>query len=197
MRHTATILLIIFSSTGFAQSKTVAPSPTDFDSKQAISSFSQIYLGKSDLETKVKNHLTNTIENLRNDKISLELDTAIESLAGWHFTYHQNYDGIEIFNSQIKVNTNKNGTITSVFDYSFNSSLIEKNDFPSDLKLLSQLSNNQIFKSSKLIYLFNGGRLIPAAAATYIEDDEFPFEIAIDINSNIVYRKDLNLLGKV
>ena len=117
MRKLIAILSYIFiSALGLAQSKVETPAPSDFDYKNANSSYIHVYLGFDDLEYKVANYMGKTNANLTDKKTTLVLDTAIESLTGWHFTYHQNYDGKEIYNSQIKVNTDNNWTITSVFD---------------------------------------------------------------------------------
>ena len=88
---------------GLAQSKVETPAPSYFDYKKANSSYIHIYLGFDDLENKVANYIEKTNANLTDNKTTLVLDTAIESLTGWHFTYHQNYDDKEIYNSQIKV----------------------------------------------------------------------------------------------
>ena len=194
MRKLIAIISYIFISLlGFAQSKVETPAPSDFDYKKTNSSYIHVYLGFDDLENKVANHMKKTNTNLTDNKTTLVLDTAIESLTGWHFTYHQNYDGKEIYNSQIKVNTDNDGTITSVFDYSFSSDLITSNAFPNTYIINSQLNNYQILNESQLIYLFNNEKLTPAALIFHLEDEDYPFALAIDNTGTIIYEKDLSL----
>ena len=194
MRKLIAILSYIFiSALGLAQSKVETPAPSDFDYKNANSSYIHVYLGFDDLEYKVANYMGKTNANLTDKKTTLVLDTAIESLTGWHFTYHQNYDGKKIYNSQIKVNTDNNGTITSVFDYSFSSDLITSNAFPNTYIINSQLINYQIFNESQLIYLFKNEKLTPAALISHVKDEDYPFALAIDNTGAIIYEKDLSL----
>ena len=189
----AIISYIIISLLGFAQSKVETPAPGDFDYKKANSSYIHVYLGFDDLENKVANYMKKTNANLIDNKTTLVLDTAIKSLSGWHFTYHQNYDGKEIYNSQIKVNTDNNGTITSVFDYSFSSDLITSNAFPNTYIINSQLNNYQILNEVQLIYLFKNEKLTPAALISHLKDEDYPFALAIDNTGTIIYEKDLSL----
>jgi hypothetical protein len=193
MRIVTTLITLLITHSCFSQSKMEGTTPNEYGNKKAVSSYSRAHLGLSDLENKVADYLKKTNHNLTNNKITLVLDTSIESLTGWHFTYHQNYDDIEIYNSQIKVNTDKNGTITSLFDYSFSTDLINQNIFPNTLIIEYQTNKHQLVKEYQLIYLFKNNTLIPSALITYMKDENTPFEIAIDNNGDIIYKKDLNL----
>ena len=194
MRNLIAITSYIFISVlGLAQSKVQTPAANDFDHKKANTSYIHVYLGLDDLESKVANYIKTTNPNLTDRKTTLVLDTVIESLTGWHFTYHQNYDGIEIYNTQFKINTDKNGTITSAFDYSFSSNLITSNAFPNTYIINSLLNNYQIFSESQLIYLFKNEKLTPAVLISHLKDEDYPFALAMDNSGTIIYEKDLSL----
>ena len=94
---------------------------------------------------------------------------------------------------KLKLNTDNNGTITSVFDYSFSSDLITSNAFPNTYIINSQLINYQLLNEIQLIYLFKNKKLTPAALISHVKDEDYPFALAIDNTGTIIYEKDLSL----
>ena len=63
--------------------------------------------------------LQNILPNLQNEKTSLRLNYVNHSLAGLHYSFVQLFDGIPVYQSEIKVNTDNNGTVHSIFDNSY------------------------------------------------------------------------------
>jgi len=64
--------------------------------------------------------LSAQLPNLQNGKVSLQLNYVNESLAGFHYSFTQLYAGIPVYQSEIKVNTDRNNVIHSIFDNSYN-----------------------------------------------------------------------------
>lgn len=57
--------------------------------------------------------------NLNAPDVTLQFKYKTESPGGWHFGFVQLYRGIEVYQSEIKVNINRNNIVTSVLDNSF------------------------------------------------------------------------------
>ncbi len=71
--------------------------------------------------------------NLRGEGVTLQLKNKTESPGGFHFCFVQLFNGLVIYQSDIKVNINRAGEVTSVLDNSFtttgwSSSLKAEND---------------------------------------------------------------------
>lgn len=190
MRSLLTIAIACYSLLGLSQWKTEV-SPNHFSDKKAILLRPNNWIGTN--PDHIKEYLLQTINNFQQDKINLELDTIIESLTGTHFTFHQTYDNIKIHDSQIKVNINKNGVITSIFDYSFDPNLIEKNDFTNSNFINSLNTIYHIIKPINLNYLFINNSLTPVGILTHLDEGEFPFELGINHRGEIIYSRDLSL----
>jgi hypothetical protein len=62
------------------------------------------------------------------------------SPSGKHYSFFQTIGGIKVYNSEVKVNTNGNGVVTSIFDNSFSPKILENNEvlFPSLFNLLQK-----------------------------------------------------------
>ncbi|MDA9564249.1 hypothetical protein N9R81_06220 [Flavobacteriales bacterium] len=86
MRLLLTIFIIYSSFIGLGQGKNGVP-PHQFNDKKAILLTPNKWIEKN--PDHVREYLIQSIKNCQHAKISLELDTVIESLSGTHFTFHQ------------------------------------------------------------------------------------------------------------
>lgn len=68
----------------------------------------------------VKQYLQTTIENLQQEGCALKLQYINQSPGGVHYSFLQTYYGVEVYQSEIKINLSKTGSVRSVFDNSCN-----------------------------------------------------------------------------
>ncbi len=71
-------------------------------------------------EKSIANFLKIFLPNLTDYRTDISLNYIKHSMAGTHYSFHQTFNGIEIYQSEMKVNVNNANTITSVFDNSVN-----------------------------------------------------------------------------
>jgi hypothetical protein len=83
-----------------------------------IASYPRIQLNGSS-EDIIRNYLKHTIRNLEDVGCDLQLNYVQNSLAGLHYSFMQTYNGVVVYQSEIKVNLDKKNIIRSVFDNSF------------------------------------------------------------------------------
>lgn len=128
---------------------------------------------------------------LKEKNISLKLLDIIESPGGIHFTFEQLYKGFKIFRSQVKVNMDKRGNITSIFDHSFEVSETP-DDFSSLEKVFLSLRVNELagYYKKEFAYFPAEKKLIPALRLEISRADDY-YEIVYDENGKAVYYHDL------
>jgi hypothetical protein len=113
------VFLLTFSVTLFAQ-KTGEQNPVnDYYKAKCKSSFEKILLKENNSET-VSNYLRSTLKNLQDKRCALKLNYVNESPGGVHYSFSQTFNGLEIYSTEIKVNTDRANLIRSVFDNSEN-----------------------------------------------------------------------------
>ncbi len=124
----------------------------------------------------------------------LKLQDYRESVLGFHLTYQQNYRGIPVYNSQVKVNISKSGKLQSLFYKT-----IDPSNFPAKtLQLKDQppfLNNFReegklhtkkvIFKNRKQPQLAYAVSLIHKPSGTH---DQYVF----DHNGDTLHQRDMN-----
>ena len=172
--------------------KDIKPHPLDMRKSKA--SFHAIHLGSSDIKD-VENYLKNNIDNLKNSPYTfLKLLHKIESPGGIHLTYIQLYNSTPIYGTQVKVNLNKGGIINSIFDNSILITEALSDNFPSRSVAGIYLNNIHRLKSNNIenIYFFHEGQLIPAVKLEITEGDHNYYEVIIDNEGKVFYKKDLN-----
>lgn len=74
---------------------------------------------KNSIEKEVANILREKISNLKNENASLRLVNYKESPGGYHWTFEQMFGEVPIYNSQIKINLDKQYKVKSIFENSF------------------------------------------------------------------------------
>ncbi len=118
-----TLLLILVLTTGtlFAQKMGERPAlPDPFAERHCVSSFEKVSLGTtSNLEVALQQYLKANNPNFKNTETEARLDYHRATGVSEHYSFRQYYRGIEVFNSEVKFNLDKQGNILSVFDNSY------------------------------------------------------------------------------
>ncbi len=96
--------------------------PAQYKSGFCNSNFQTIVLPAANTTDNIAAYLKANVTNLQGKKTDLKLNYRKESLAGIHYSFIQLYAGVPVYQSEIKVNTDKHNTILSIFDNSFNTS---------------------------------------------------------------------------
>lgn len=114
--------LLCISAGLFAQKKGGGYAPAEYKSTTCPSSFVKIKLeGKPGVDAVVA-MLKGNSGNLKDDRTDLKLNYVNESPCGYHYSFTQLFNGIPVYQSEIKVNTDKNNVVHSMFDNSYNTS---------------------------------------------------------------------------
>lgn len=152
---------------------------------------------KTNIELKsqesVKNYIINSFENFKFSHSDLIIENTSLSPAGKHFTSYQTYKNRKIYNSQIKVNTDKNGYITSIFDNSFPIKNEPNTLFPDLNLIIKHLPQNDAHYKPEEIFFKKEDEFIPALLITIFESVENHRELIFDNRGEIVYERDLNM----
>jgi len=153
--------------------------------------FMTVAVGSTDTNA-VKSFLLNTIENLKTENITIKFDAVVESPVSKHFTLHQYYYGIKIYNSQIKVNMDLNGNVLSVFDNSYFVESPVAAYFPSNEEITNHIPKNNSVIKKEFIYYYFENKLIPATKVDFTDNSVNNYELIIDNNGNLIQKTDLN-----
>ncbi len=170
------------------------------DTRHCQSYFNKVHLNSGNKED-VTAFLNQRIKRERK-KVQLDFESHVESPAGNHYTFIQKVNGIPVYRSETKVNTDKQGNVTSVFDNSFNVSQTSAIfNFPDNLRLARYVENNfakEVEYTIKKMLYYNNDTLVPVLQAVVIELKTFrSVEILIDAAGSLVYEQDLNLHFKL
>lgn len=118
MKKAITVFLVAVTFSAFAQKTDADYSPTYYKSSTCRSSFAKVKL-EGTINTKaVQEYLKQTILNLKDYRIGLKLNYKNESPGGFHYSFTQTFNGVAVYQSEIKLNTDKQNTIRSLFDNS-------------------------------------------------------------------------------
>lgn len=119
------ILLLILISVSFsirAQKTDENYSTAYYKTSPSQSSFVKVKFEGENNSSNIQKYLQNSLENLKDNRAGLKLNYRNESPGGFHYSFTQLFNGIEVYQSEIKVNTDKQNTIHSLFDNSENTS---------------------------------------------------------------------------
>jgi len=127
MKKVITVFLVAVAVSGFAQKTDADYSPTQYKSSTCRSSFTNVKLDGV-IDTKaVQQYLKQTLANLKDYRIGLKLNYKNESPGGFHYSFTQTFNDVAVYQSEIKINTDKQNTIHSIFDNSENTSAWDLN----------------------------------------------------------------------
>jgi Zn-dependent metalloprotease len=91
-------------------------SPVQYKTNTCRSSFTKVQLtGKADAES-IARYLKENIPNLKDYRTGLKLNYVNQSPGGYHFAYTQLFNGVPVYQSEVKVNIDRNNVIRSLFD---------------------------------------------------------------------------------
>jgi len=163
------------------------------DDKKTKSQFNLGKLNATDEQT-VLDYLQVNLETFANPQNStLQLTEKKESPGGFHYVFNQVYNGIPVYNAQVKVNLDKNGRIRSLFDNSYIIQSAISGEFPAEAIGTSYLNTIGSLKSvvKEQVY-FPGREMIPCLKLTIREEDHSFYEVILNVEGTVVYQQDLN-----
>ena len=108
--------IIINCAFAFAQKTDENYAPVQYKNQTCVSSFQKIKLnGEANVQS-IQQYLKEHLLNLKDYRTGLRLNYVHESPGGFHFSFMQTFNGIEVYQSEIKVNLDRQNVIHSVFD---------------------------------------------------------------------------------
>lgn len=119
------ILLLIFFGpyiSLWAQKTDENYSPAYYKTLGCKSSFVKVKFEGENTVANIQKYLQSSLENLKDRRVGLRLNYRNESPGGFHYSFTQLFNGIDVYQSEIKVNTDRQNTIHSMFDNSENTS---------------------------------------------------------------------------
>jgi hypothetical protein len=114
------ILLVIACINASAQKMSSSPVGVQYAVNPCNASFAKITFEGANNTGTIEKLLPGLLPNLQNPKVSIKLNYVNESLAGFHYSYTELYAGVPVYQSEIKVNTDKHNVIHSILDNSYN-----------------------------------------------------------------------------
>lgn len=115
------VLIFFLFSVVSAQDKHTAEFTPDYK-EMCRSSFPKVQLQDNNADV-VAGYLLTVLETLRHPDSRIQLRYANESPGGFHYSFYQTYKGVEIYQSEIKVNVDRKGVVRSLFDNSYDTRL--------------------------------------------------------------------------
>ena len=117
---------------------------------------------------------------LRSEKDGLKLKSHVSSPYGEHYTFIQTYGGIEVYQAKLKLNTDKDGQVTSILNsfQDMDAELIAKWPEVSDVKLFIPM-NYKILESKK-VWAMKNNFFVPSLLLRYSTHDGLVFEQLFD-----------------
>ncbi len=123
MRNILPILFVLLSAfSAYSKQSPGGENVNPFANKTAVSYFPRILLPLPISLGNVQTYLQQQLPNLANTGITLQLVAHKTSPGGEHFTFDQYFQGVPVFNSQVKVNIGHTGVVFSIFDNSYGTS---------------------------------------------------------------------------
>ncbi|MCF8464740.1 MAG: T9SS type A sorting domain-containing protein [Flavobacteriales bacterium] len=192
------ILLTLLPLTTFSQ-KWV----TEDDSAQPIDRKEAFWMPTSGSiltnEEAVKQYLLNTIPNLKNELVGIELADEVHSPKGKHYRFTQTINGKKVFRGAVKVNVDTQGRILSVFDHTFPIPETVDTDFPNHgpyhngLTIHYNQAGNGKLDHYELqeMYMQHEGDMIPVIHLEVVEQSDRYYELVLDRNTKVIYQNDL------
>ena len=187
-----------------AQKTGATISPDDpFAFRLAVTSFTKVQLPNGLMTETVAAYLKESNEHFRNKSTDLVLQTDKTSPGGRHLTYQQTYENILVFNAQVKVNLDKQGTIINIIDNSYAtanwglygldkaaakmSQNISVTSFMESHPQAGKISNNYL-----TIAVINNEPAVYRVLETYNDEQISSMRYLLDENNQVVYTHDMN-----
>lgn len=192
MKHIILLLLPVFL---FAQkNEEQIVSSHLLNNRKCNSSFAPVYAGGENVEL-IQRKLLEVIPALKESNSTLVFENIQESLGGKHYSFHQQVNGLEVYQSQIKVNTNGKGTLLSFFDNSVREPIFEFEKLK-PLELLLHIKNivgERKIASQKEQWVLTAENTLRNSYVLEIEGAHGNWREVIADNENIIYERDMNM----
>ncbi|HLP19260.1 MAG TPA: hypothetical protein VK174_03130, partial [Chitinophagales bacterium] len=120
MKNTLLVSLVFVVAQLFAQKTNEDYSPAPYKTTTCRSSFEKVKLAGDVKSETIAAYLKGNLPNLKDNRTGLKLNYVKQSPGGIHYSYTQLFQGIEVYQSEIKVNLDRGNTIYSLFDNSEN-----------------------------------------------------------------------------
>ena len=178
--------LLLWTEEGNAQK-----APAHHHSQQELPSSVSDFSFKQTAGLDIKNYLETTLPHFSTGDSRLVLDHDIRNLGGRHFTFHQEIDGVKVFHSQIKANTDVNGNILSMFDLSFSPDLTASGSFPTQAQAEAWLAAQKLAAemTSVPVWFSMDNKLVPGRLITLSGNALFS-EVVINSQGETIFEID-------
>ncbi len=165
---------LIFVGPAVAQKTGNGPVNAQYAAATCKASFTKFKFAGENNATEIQKLLQSRIENLQNENVTLKLTYVTQSLAGYHYSFTQLYLGIPVYQSEIKINIDKQNIVHSIFDNSYNTR-------GWNLSVPANISNAVIAINPK-----TGD---PVIAVLSIEQNHLE---TVTVNGIIIFQRDVN-----
>ncbi|MDB5284110.1 MAG: hypothetical protein JWO06_3185 [Bacteroidota bacterium] len=119
MNFYLTLAFAFFSICCTAQKADENYAPVQYKSSKCNSSFTKIKIEGDNNSATIRKLLKGINENLKDERCGLQLNYINTSPGGIHYSFTQTFSGISVYQSEIKVNTDKHNIVHSIFDNSY------------------------------------------------------------------------------
>jgi Zn-dependent metalloprotease len=157
----------------FAQKTDENYSSVEYRNTTCHSSFTKVRLEGANNSETVAAYLKRTVLNLKDYRAGLKLNYIKESPGGFHYSFTQTFNGIEIYQTEIKVNVDHQQVIHSIFDNSENTSGWNLN--------ITGIGNNTVIAH-------RSGNESPVLCQKRIENNAETLEA----NGELLFKRDIN-----
>lgn len=113
-------LILLAGFFAFGQKTEENYSRTEYKTGTCKAYFQKEQLAGEVNEARIQTYLVSKLANLRDERTGLKLNYVQESPGGFHYSFTQTFQGVNVYQSEVKLNVSKGNTIHSVFDNSEN-----------------------------------------------------------------------------
>jgi hypothetical protein len=166
--------LILVSLCSIAQKTEEDYSPPHYKSGPCKSSFLKVNLEGEIKTSTVEKFLKGNLSNLKDPRVRVKLNYINESPGGFHYSFTQTFLGIDVFQSEIKVNLDRKNTIRSLFDNSENT---------------AEWSLNAAAATERSVIAIHPVTQLPVIAARRIENNSTEI---LELDGEIIYSRSIN-----
>jgi Zn-dependent metalloprotease len=174
MKKLIASLLLVNCVYASAQKTDADYSPAQYKANTCHSSFIKVKLENGN----VQQYLKQSITNLKDYRTGLKLNYVKESPGGFHYSFTQTFNGLAVYQSEIKVNLDRQNVIHSIFDNSENTSIWNLNTTTADASSLILVRNEiavlckrEITDKGKEILTANGEIIFERDMNSYANQD--------------------------
>lgn len=191
MRSIVSLALLFLTISAIAQKTYEHYMPAQYTNETCRASFNKVYIGDTRDEKTIKEYLVKHIRHLSQPGVSLRLNYFNESPGGLHYSFVQLFNGIEVYQSEIKVNCDKQGNIISIFDNSITAQGIDANTFIANY-------SNVVFINAKGIPQFGRREIVSDRNGILAQENIYDSKLHLpgtdfsSLHNTLAFSRDLN-----